>query len=372
MTDTPPLKELFGLPLAHTLAARIGAVYPAFPAEPFLRRLEEALPPLALKQRVGAIAAALQWSLPDAYHEAVAVIVAALGPAPEEGVTMFEDTWYAWPLATFVELYGLDHPDVSLVALHAITQRSTAEFAIRPYIVRYPDLTMRTLQAWAGDASFHVRRLVSEGTRPRLPWAPRLPAFVADPTPVLALIERLRDDPSAYVRRSVANNLNDIAKDHPERVVTTAQRWMEGASVERERLIRHALRTLVKQGHPAALALIGASQGATVALETLSVTPERLPIGASVQITAALRSTAATPQHLVIDYVMYFAGANGAPRRKVFKLRTVDLAPGETLGLQWSHSFRQLTTRRHYPGRQGIALQVNGVIVGEAETWLEK
>jgi 3-methyladenine DNA glycosylase AlkC len=371
MTESVPLKALFGLPLAQTLAERIRAVHPAFPAEPFLSRLAEVLPPLELKQRVGAIAAALRASLPDFYDEALAILLPALGPSPEEGPAMFADTWYAWPLATFVELYGLEYPHASLAALHAITQRSTAEFAIRPYILRYPELTLQTLHAWAGDPSFHVRRLVSEGTRPRLPWAPRLPAFVADPTPVLELLERLRDDPSAYVRRSVANNLNDITRDHPERVVITAQRWMDGATPERERLVRHALRTLIKQGHPGALELIGATHGAQVALERFAVAPERLAIGASVQCTATLRSTAALAQHLVVDYVMHFAGANGALRRKVFKLRTADLAPGETLGLQWSHSFRQRTTRRHYPGRQLIELQVNGVIVGEVDVWLD-
>lgn len=371
MSDSPQLKHIFGLPLAQTLAERIRAVHPAFPTEPFLDKLAAVLPPLELKQRVTAIAAALRASLPDSYHEAVAIIVPALGPAPAEGPEMFADTWYAWPLATFVEQYGLEYPHESLTALHAITQRSTAEFAIRPYVLRYPELTLQTLHTWAGDASFHVRRLVSEGTRPRLPWAPRLPPFIADPTPVLELLERLRDDPSAYVRRSVANNLNDIAKDHPERVVATAQHWMHGAPVERERLIRHALRTLVKQGHPAALELVGATPGAQVALEQFIVTPERLPIGGQAQISAVLRSTAAMAQHLVIDYVMHFAGANGTLRRKVFKLRAVDLAPGATLTLQWTHSFRQLTTRRHYPGSQRIEVQVNGALLGGAEVWLD-
>ncbi len=370
MTETPLLKELFGLPLAITLAERIGAVAPAFPAKAFLHRMAELLPPLELKQRVAAMAAALRASLPDPYPEALAIIVAALGPVPEERAAMFADTWYAWPLATFVEQYGLEHPHESLAALHAITQRSTAEFAIRPFILRYPELTLSTLDIWADAPSFHVRRLVSEGTRPRLPWAPRLPPFIADPTPVLELLERLRDDPSAYVRRSVANNLNDIAKDHPERVLATAQRWMHAAPPDRERLVRHALRTLVKQGHPTALELLGATQGAAVALEALTATPERLPIGGRVQISAMLRGTAVTPQHLVIDYVMHFGGANGMLRRKVFKLRAVDLAPEATITLEWTHSFRQLTTRRHYPGRQRIELQVNGVIVGAAEVWL--
>ncbi|GAB4446589.1 MAG: DNA alkylation repair protein [Chloroflexi bacterium OHK40] len=278
---------------------------------------------------------------------------------------MFTDGWYLMPVAAFVEHYGLEHVDISLQAMHAITQRHTAEFAIRPFLLRYPEQTLATLRAWAHDPSFHVRRLVSEGTRPRLPWAARLPAFVADPTPVLELLETLKDDTSAYVRKSVANNLNDIARDHPERVLATLTRWQRGASDERRWVIRHALRTLVKQGHPEALRLLGAD-APEVELIALELTPTALRIGETLRIAVTLRSTAATPQHLIVDYVLHLPGARGRTRRNVFKLRSQTTAGGETLRLVKRHSFAIVSVRRLYPGRHRIAIQVNGVVLGEA------
>jgi 3-methyladenine DNA glycosylase AlkC len=366
------MKELIGPDLITMLGARISAVAPAFPIERFCADLHPILPPLALKQRVAAVAHALRQTLPADYPTALAIIVAALGPVPAEGPGMFDDGWYAWPLATFVEQYGLAHPHESLAALHAITQRNTAEFAIRPFLAHHTELTLHTLHTWVRDPSFHVRRLVSEGTRPRLPWATQLPPFIADPTPVLALLESLRDDPSAYVRRSVANNLNDIAKDHPTQVLTIAQRWLHAAPPERERLVRHALRTLIKQGHPAALGLLGADPRAAVVLEQLDAAPTNLPIGATCELRATLRSTAATTQRLVIDYAVQFASVHGTLRRKVFKLRTSELAPGAALAITWNHSFRQLSTRRHYPGAHVIELQVNGIIVGQVNITLSE
>jgi 3-methyladenine DNA glycosylase AlkC len=278
---------------------------------------------------------------------------------------MFTDGWYLMPVAAFVEHYGLEHLDVSLDAMHAITQRHTAEFAIRLFLLRYPEQTLSKLRVWAHDPSFHVRRLVSEGTRPRLPWAARLPALLADPSPVIELLEALKDDPSAYVRKSVANNLNDIAKDHPELVLATLARWQQGASDERRWIIRHVLRMLVKQGHPEALRLLGAD-APEVELVSLELTPAALRIGETATIAMALRSTVAAPQYLVVDDVLHLPGARGATRSKVFKLRSQTLAAGEMLRLVKRHSFAPVSVRRIYPGTHRIAIQVNSVVLGEA------
>jgi 3-methyladenine DNA glycosylase AlkC len=372
MSDTQtrepqPFKLHFGPQLVQDLAARISAVYSGFPAAAFVARVTPQLDSLELKGRVAAIAAGLRDHLPPAYPEAVAILVAILGPpigAEEEG--MFDDGWHLMPVAAFVEHYGLEHLDESLAAMHAITQRHTAEFAIRPFLIRYPAPTLATLERWASDPSFHVRRLVSEGARTRLPWAGRLPAFIADPRPVLALLERLKDDPSPYVRRSVANNLNDIAKDHPELALATLARWSEGADDTRRALIRHALRTLVKQGRPEALALLGAGEP-QVELVALEVAPARVAIGQSLTLAVQLQSTAAAPQQLVVDYVLHMPGANGRRRSKVFKLRSQSLGPGERLQLSRRHSFVPVTVRRLYPGTHRIEVQVNGRILGGAE-----
>jgi 3-methyladenine DNA glycosylase AlkC len=364
-SEPQPFKAYFGPLLIEDLAQRLLAVYPAFPAAAFIAEVTPQLAPLELKGRVAAIAAGLRRHLPPDYPVAVDLLLAILGPPHGEAEGMFTDGWYLMPIAAFVEHYGLEHLEVSLHAMHAITQRHTAEFAIRPFLLRYPEPVLATLRAWAHDPSFHVRRLASEGTRPRLPWAARLPAFLADPAPVLELLEALKDDHSAYVRKSVANNLNDIAKDHPELVLATLTRWQQGASDERHGIIRHALRTLVKQGHPEALRLLGAGTP-EVELVSLELTPASLRIGEKLSIAVTLRSTAAVPQHLVVDYVLHLPGARGTPRSKVFKLRSQTLAARETLRLMKQHSFAPVSVRRIYPGTHRIAIQVNGVVLSEA------
>ncbi len=267
------------------------------------------------------------------------------------------------PLAHFVEVYGLEHFEVSVRAMKEITQRHSSEFTIRPFLVRYPDAMLAVLHEWVHDENFHVRRLVSEGTRPRLPWGMRLHQFVKDPTPTLALLEHLKDDPSEYVRRSVANHLNDITKDHPDLVLMTVRRWREGASQGTNWLIRHALRSLVKAGHPQALALLGYGE-ATVSLVDFQVQPAQIELGQSVTFTFTLRNDAAAAQDLLIDYVVYYVKANGSTSPKVFKLNTRTVAPGETITIQKKHPIKPITTRVHYPGTHTIAIQVNGQNLG--------
>jgi 3-methyladenine DNA glycosylase AlkC len=364
--EPQPFKSFVGPSLVEDLAQRLRAVHPAFPAAAFIAEVTPQLDPLELKGRIAVIAAGLRRHLPPDYATAVRLLLALLDAPPAEAERMFADGWLLWPVAAFVEHYGLEHLDESLQAMYAITQRHTAEFAIRPYLLRYPEQTLAALQRWASDPSFHARRLVSEGTRPRLPWAARLPAFLADPAPVLALLELLKDDPADYVRTSVANNLNDIAKDHPDLVLATLARWQQGASDQRQWIIRHALRTLVKQGHPEALRLLGA-EAPDVELVSLELTPARLRIGETLTIAVTLRSAAAVPQQLVVDYILHLPGARGATRTKVFKLKSLVLAAGATLQLVKQHSFAPVTVRRIYPGLHRIAIQVNGVILGEAE-----
>jgi hypothetical protein len=206
----------------------------------------------------------------------------------------------------------------------------------------------------------HVRRLVSEGTRPRLPWAPRLRMFQQDPTPVLTLLELLKDDPELYVRRSVANNLNDIGKDHPEVLFATCRRWAMNASPEREWLIRHALRSSVKRGEAGALQLLGYQRAPEVRVEKVKITPKRAAIGGAVDFSFDLVSSAQSKQELLIDYRVFFVKADGSSRPKVFKLTAIELKRGESTSLSARISLRQMSTRTHYPGRHRIELIVNG------------
>jgi 3-methyladenine DNA glycosylase AlkC len=259
----------------------------------------------------------------------------------------------------YVARRGVEEPERALTFLHAMTQRFTAEFAIRPLIVAHEALVLEHLKRWMHDPSEHVRRLVSEGTRPRLPWGLQLKRFIADPSPCVPLLEHLVNDSSDYVRRSVANHLNDIAKDHPDRVVAFVTRHLPNAPEERRALLRHASRTLIKQGHAAALDAWGHGTPFRGQAE-LSLSPRRIALGQAVMLEAQLTSTARTPQELVVDYVVHHVKANGETSPKVFKGWRLTLAPGETRVLTRKHNVKPITTRRYYAGRHEIALQING------------
>ncbi len=232
--------------------------------------------------------------------------------------------------------------------MYDLTKVFTAEFCIRPFIVEHPQ-TMIKLRQWSHDPDEHVRRLVSEGTRPRLPWAARLPAFVADPEPVIALLDMLKDDPSDYVLRSVGNNLNDIAKDHPQRAVEVAATWMPG----RRRLVRRGLRTLVKAGDPAALAVLGYEPLEVAARADL---PREIAIGETLRLAIELSGRGRVA---LVDIVVHFVKANGSTSRKVFT--GGEFALDGTATIRRSISFAQHSTRRHYPGAHRIGVIINGV-----------
>jgi 3-methyladenine DNA glycosylase AlkC len=267
-------------------------------------------------------------------------------------------------------VYGLDDFDVAMGAMYQITKRHTAEFAIRPFLRRYPERTLAVLHQWVEDESPHVRRLVSEGTRPRLPWAGRLDAFIADPTPTLALLERLKDDPSAFVRKSVANHLNDISKDHPQLVIDTLTCWREDAGAERLWIIRHALRTLVKKGDPAALALLGFDRP-QVSLRDMRIEPDHIRLGDSLVFSFTLQSESDEAQNLIIDYLIHFVKASGQTSPKVFKLSTRELSARESIYIQRKHAIKPITTRSYYSGEHRIEIQVNGQVLGGQRFWLQ-
>ena len=354
-----PLKFFFDERLVRRIASSIQGVWPDFPARTFIAEAKTGLDDKELKERGRHIAAALGRALPADFERAVDILLRSLEtPASRDEGAM--SSFFYLPHLTFVAERGLEHFEASMRAQHAFTQVFTAEFSIRPFLLRDPERSLARLRIWATDPSTHVRRLVSEGTRPRLPWAQRLPAFIEDPTPVLELLEILKDDPEPYVRNSVANNLNDIAKDHPDRIVALCRHWLEDAGPGRTWIVRHALRWLVKRGHPGALALLGASAAPEIAIERASVTPKKVPLGEEARFSCEIVSRADAPQRLVVDAVIHYPGANGKHRPKVFKLRTIDLAPSGRETIQGRVSLVDLTTRRHYPGEHRIDLRING------------
>ena len=252
-----PLKNFFGPDVPARIGELIEGVYPGFDREGFLSAALEGFEELELTERVRHISAALAGALPGDREKAIEILMASLGSQGQEAALTGMASFLYLPLVYFVAEQGLGCFETSMRAQKELTKRFTAEFSIRSFLDHHPEKTLERLRIWAGDPDAHVRRLVSEGTRPRLPWAPRLKRFQDDPRPVLELLELLKDDPEEYVRRSVANNLNDISKDHPGLAVEVARRWWDGASEDRRRLVRHGLRTLVKGGNPDALIILG-------------------------------------------------------------------------------------------------------------------
>jgi len=368
-----PFRLLLSPALVRLAAAHLARALPRFARARFETLALDGFEALEMKARAMRIADALEATLPGDFARAAAAIEAALAPvrgdealgelrAGEEGLA----GWVVWPLGEYVARRGLEEPARALACLRELTQRFSAEFAIRPFLLAHPQHSFDTLAAWTTDPSPHVRRLVSEGSRPRLPWGIVLKPLVADPTPTLPLLEALQDDASDYVRRSVANHLNDIAKDHPAVVADWLERHLPGASRERRALLRHASRTLVKRGDRRVLAAWGldARLRGTAAL---SVAPARIRLGETLTIELALASSARTPQTLAIDYVVHHVRADGSTSPKVFKGWSLVLGAGEQRVLLRRHPVRPITTRRYYPGVHRIAVQVNGQVVAEAD-----
>ncbi len=354
------LKSKYGPEIPKQIAQMIEVVHPTFPAKAFLNDVLAGYEDLELMPRGAHIAACLKNHLPAAFPRAVKILVNSMGPtaAPVEGNGMAPFLYM--PHAMFVAKHGLAHFAESMRAQYEITQRFTAEFSIRSFIEQHPDATLKQLKTWATDPSHHVRRLVSEGTRPRLPWASRLREFQRDPRPVLALLELLKDDASLYVRRSVANNLNDIGKDHPALLVEVAARWMEGASREREWIVRHALRSAVKRGDRAALAVLGFGGSNKAQVSNGRVSPVSVKIGGRITLSFLLTNRGRQPLPTVVDYVVYFIKSNGTASPKVFKLKKLVLAPGETAAVTKSLVLKEMTTRKHYPGVHRVGVLING------------
>ncbi|MGA9521684.1 MAG: DNA alkylation repair protein [Myxococcaceae bacterium] len=353
------LKDFFDEDVVRRIGGMIRGVWPSFPEHEFVEKASDGLERLELLERGRHIMRALRETLPDDPERAMDILVRSAGEELKgvDGNGMAPFLYL--PHVMFVAEYGLDHFDASMQAQHALTKRFTCEFSIRAFLERAPERTIEVLRGWADDPSPHVRRLVSEGTRPRLPWARRLPAFQKNPAPVLELLELLKGDAEEFVRRSVANNLNDIGKDHPDLLVETCARWLEHASPDKKRLVRHALRSLVKKCHPGALALMGAGSSKGVRVRG-TVQPARVCIGGKVEVAVEVENRSREDRNMVVDLAVHFVKANGAARPKVFKLRNVALAPGEAAALRKTITLRQLTTRAHHPGEHRVEILLNG------------
>lgn len=353
------------------LAGELAAARPRFPRKRFINAALDGLDDLELKQRVDQVAAALEQAMPADFAEAASVLERALESPRFEG-------WMIYPVNDYIARAGIERPDTALPLLARTTGRWTAEYAIRPFIERHFDLTYAYLREWVDDPDHHVRRLVSEGTRPRLPWGARLRRLIDDPRPSIPLLDRLVDDPSDYVRRSVANHLNDIAKDHPELALKTARRWRRTGRrtpppAHRAAIVRHGLRSLIKQGNAEALFLLGFDPGAEIEVIRFEASPARISIGDQVTLTLELgplseagdgraQGLPNASRAAMIDYRIHFQGARATRAPKVFKWTTRELLPDSPLVLTRRHRFQHASVRRLYPGLHLIEAQINGRI----------
>ncbi len=351
-----PLKELlFDAARFRHVAAEMAAIHPTFDSDRFLALTLPDLDRLSLMQRLRRMAESFHATLPADYPEALAILRRLAPRIDRAFVTL--------ALPDYVGLYGRNDFAASMDALKFFTAFGSSEFAVREFLRLDLSRALAIMEGWSLDPSEHVRRLASEGCRPRLPWSFRLDTLVADPSPAAPILENLRNDPSLYVRKSVANHLNDISKDHP---AWTLER-LEGWPLEQPFtawIAKRALRTLIKKGDRRALALIGAGARPEVLLHDVAITPRDIVLGDSITISCRLESTAPHIQRLVVDYIVHYVKKSGVTSAKVFKWKELDLAPGESATLTRRQVIRHFTTRVHHPGRHDVEILVNGESLG--------
>ena len=355
-----PFKNEFSYPNARRIAECVKRVHPAFSVPRFCKGLEDALEPLELKQRMHLIADRIEAGLPDHPPELFAILreTLALDENDERGLRGF----LVWPLTEIVARRGLEHFDEAMVALREMTSRFSGEFAIRPFLRHDPRRTLDQLHDWCGHPDPHVRRLVSEGSRPLLPWGGNLPELLEAPHPTLDLLEKLHRDPSDYVRLSVSNHLNDFSKHHPLLVIEILTRWKKADPDDPrvDKLARHACRTLLKSGHPGALELHGFGGAKTLEIEAFSLAEKTVKLGDHLGYHLIIRNTSRRAVKVMFDYAVLHRKANGTLSPKVFKGRTRELAAGERWEISGRHSLKPVTTRVYHPGLHGLEPRLNG------------
>ncbi len=347
-----------------TTVSRLGGYFEGagvFASAPFEAAVMARMPPLELKERINMIAEVLADFLPPDFQAAAQAIHGALPPPLDPTKTDDDFGHFIFaPLGVYVENHGLEgHLSTSLDLLEALTQRFSMEFSIRAFLNAHPDATLSRMQDWAGHDHYHVRRLVSEGTRPKLPWGQ---GIGIGPDRTMDLLDRLHHDPTRFVTRSVANHLNDITKSDPDLVLDRLGAWAKvGRQSQKELdwMTRHALRGLVKAGHPGAMQQLGYAPDVALSQADIQISPQAITIGDAGQIAATLCCNADAP--LIVDYVIDFVKSNGRTAPKVFKLKVLQAKADVPISIRKKHLFKKgATTFTHYPGGHRVHLQVNG------------
>lgn len=353
-----PLKHMYNPAFFERLCPVMRNTIPQFDCKRFIFNVfNNEWPDMELKQRVTHIAKTLHAFMPDNFETAAAILVQLSVNLKKSGLK--EQGFATIFIPEYFLLYGLDHPDTSLDALREITKLVSAEFAIRPFIKQYPSNTMERMLQWSKDSHASVRRLASEGCRPRLPWAIGLPSFKEDPSLILPILNNLKADPSEYVRRSVANNLNDIAKDHPELVLKIAKEWI-GTCAETNAIIRHACRSLLKKGNNEALILHGINPKGKAVISGLAIQKKKIKVGDELVFNFEFSSKENRPAPFRLEYAIDYVTSSRKISRKIFKIAETTYGPKDIVPFKRKQSFKNLTTRKHYGGNHALTILVNG------------
>ncbi|OVE80976.1 DNA alkylation repair protein [bacterium K02(2017)] len=344
-----PLKNRYTKKLIADLASQIKSNYKNFDSTNFQKNIfNKDWKNKELKDRMAHIAITLHDFLPSNFTKAIKI----LKPIAKNH-SGFEYMF----LPAYVEYFGTEDFKTSIKALEHFTPYSSSEFAVRPFIIKYKKKMMLQMESWAQSKNYHVRRLASEGCRPRLPWAMALPDFKKDPKAVLKIIKNLKNDPSEYVRRSVANNLNDISKDHPGVLHDLAPKWL-GKSTQTDKLVKHACRSLLKQGDPQILRLFGYAKTNHVKINSFKV-QKSVKQGERLQFSFSLSTNKKELGMIRLEYAVYFMKSNGKQARKVFKISEAAISKPTKIVTK-HHSFKYISTRKYYTGKHDIAIIVNG------------
>lgn len=352
------LKDLYSPAFYDRLSSSFSHTLDGFDKKKFKRSLfTDSFEGMELKERMKHTARCMHSFMPTTFGKATLTIINNVldrwktHEFPKGGLEhMF--------LPDYIETYGLNDYNNSIKALEQVTQYISCEFAVRPFLLNYYEPMLAQMVRWSTHKNEAVRRLASEGSRPRLPWAMSIPALKKDPRVVLPILENLKNDPSETVRRSVANSLNDIAKDHPELVITIAGQW-QGISAEVDAVIKHGSRTLLKKGHTGILAHYGL-ESKHLALSQLKVLTPKVSIGDSLRFHFTVKNSSKSAQTVRLEYGIYYLKANGTLARKVFKISERLFQPGETMTIDRSQSFKLITTRVFYPGAHQVSVIING------------
>ncbi len=348
------LRHMFNPARFRALGRVFAQCQPGFDQARFVRLATQDLGELTLLQRMRAGTQALRATLPGDFPATIAVL--------RQAAPLIGHTFVGMMLPDFVGVHGRAHFEAAMATLEYLTRFSSGEFAVREFIRDDPPRALAIMEQWSRSPDEHVRRLASEGSRPRLPWSFRLERIVAEPALTAPILDNLRADPSLYVRKSVANHLNDISKDHPDWMLARLRAW-DLTSPPTAWIAKRAARTLIKAGHREALALFSFGARPAAEIRGFVIRPARVRLGQGVELSFALRSTSRRPQALAVDYRVHYVKASGSTAPKVFKLRELTLAPAGSVEVRKRQVIRNFTTRRHYPGRHRVEIQVNGEIL---------